>query len=99
MKYKNIFSSNQALKTCVILYEVRNLRFKVTLYRLLIMNSLIDLLNISVDMAIKFELEVNYSRGTSCSDGEFGREHDINPKADQWFSADYRYGFITAQVI
>lgn len=60
------------------------------------MNSLIDLLNISVAKAIKFELEVNYSRGTSCSDGEFGGEHDTNPKADQWLSADYRYGFMTS---
>ncbi len=61
------------------------------------MNSLINLLNISVAEAIKFELEVNYSRGTGFSDGEFGRQHDLNPKADQWLSADYRYGFIAAK--
>ncbi|MGF1591160.1 MAG: hypothetical protein ACFCU7_18305 [Pleurocapsa sp.] len=61
------------------------------------MNSLINLLNISVADAIKFQLEVNYSRGTGFSDGEFGRQNELNPKADQWLSADYRYGFITAR--
>lgn len=58
------------------------------------MNTLLNLLNISVADAVKFELEVNYSRGTSFSDGELGRQQDLYPKADQWFSADYRYGFI-----
>lgn len=62
------------------------------------MNISTNLLHISVAEAIKFELEVNYSRGTGFSDGEFGRQHELNPKADQWFSADYRYGFIANQV-
>ncbi|HEY9771744.1 MAG TPA: hypothetical protein V6C71_25150 [Coleofasciculaceae cyanobacterium] len=61
------------------------------------MNTLLSLLNISVTDAIKFELEVNYSRGTSFSDGELNRRQDFYPKADQWFSADYRYGFINRQ--
>ncbi len=62
------------------------------------MNISINLLNISVAEAIKFELEVNYSRGTGFSDGELYRQYDLNPKADQLFSADYRYGFIADQI-
>lgn len=61
------------------------------------MNVLLNLLNISVAEAVRFELEVNYSRGTSFSEGKFGRKNDLYPKADQWFSADYRYGFIAGE--
>lgn len=63
------------------------------------MNTLLNLLKLSVAEAIKFELEVNYSRGTGFSDGKFGRQQDLYPKADQWFSADYRYGFIASTPI
>ncbi|MGD1920847.1 MAG: hypothetical protein ACFCAD_19370 [Pleurocapsa sp.] len=62
------------------------------------MNTSINLLNISVAEAIRLKLEVNYSRGTSFSDGEVGRQYELNPKADQLFSADYRYGFIASKV-
>ena len=62
------------------------------------MNTSTNSLNISVAEAIKLELEVNYSRGTSFSDGEFGSQHELNPKADQLFSADYRYGFIAKRI-
>ena len=60
------------------------------------MNTLLKSLNISVADANKFELEVNYSRGTSFSEGEYGRRQHLNPKADQWLSADYRHGFIAS---
>ena len=52
------------------------------------------MLNVSITDAFQFKLEVNYSRGTSFSDGELAGQYNFNPKADQWFSADYRYGFI-----
>ena len=58
------------------------------------MNSLINLLNTPVADAVKFQLEVNFSRGTGFADGEIGRQNNLIPKADQWFSADYRQGFI-----
>ncbi len=61
------------------------------------MNTSLNLLKISITKMIAFELEVN--RGTSFSDGEFGRQHEPNPKADRWFSADYRYGFIASEAL
>ena len=58
------------------------------------MKTLIGSLNVSVAEAIRFQLEVNYSRETNFSEGEYGKHHELNPKADRCFSADCRYGYI-----
>lgn len=63
------------------------------------MNTLLNLLNISVAEAVRFELEVNYSRGTSSFNAELDKQYGLNPKADQWFSADYRNKFIANAVV
>ena len=63
------------------------------------MHTLLNLLNTSVAEAIRFELEANYSRGTSSFDAEFDRRYGLDPKADQWFSADYRNKCITSAIV
>ena len=73
-------------------------RSRIGLFFLLTaMKTLINLLNVSVAEAIKFQLEVNYSRGTNFMEGELGKYYELNPKADQLFSADYRYGYVYKQ--
>ena len=60
------------------------------------MKTLISSIDISVAEAIELELEVNYTRETGFSDGEYWRQHELNSKADQLFDADYRYRFIAS---
>jgi hypothetical protein len=59
------------------------------------MNSLINILNISIADAKELGQEFDYDYFTSnFADGESDGENNFEPVAYQWFNSDYRKGYL-----
>jgi hypothetical protein len=59
------------------------------------MDSLINMLNISIADAKEFGAEVDYDFTSNFSDGESDGENNFEPVAYQWFNSDYRKGYLS----
>ncbi len=58
------------------------------------MNSLTNLLDISMADAREFGEKVDYDFTSNFSDGKSDGENNFEPIAYQWFNADYRKGYL-----
>jgi hypothetical protein len=59
------------------------------------MDSLIDMLNISIADVKELGQEVDYDFTSNFSDGESDGENNFEPIAYQWFNSDYRKGYLS----
>ncbi|MEO0014220.1 MAG: hypothetical protein RLZZ535_2609 [Cyanobacteriota bacterium] len=59
------------------------------------MDSLIDMLNISIADAKEIGQEFDYDFTSNFSDGESDGENNFEPIAYQWFNSDYRKGYLS----
>jgi hypothetical protein len=59
------------------------------------MDSLINMLNISIADAKELGSEVDYDFTSNFSDGELDGENNFEPVAYQWFNSDYRKGYLS----
>lgn len=59
------------------------------------MDSLIDMLNISIADAKEFGQQVDYDFTSNFADGESDGENNFEPIAYQWFNSDYRKGYLS----
>jgi hypothetical protein len=59
------------------------------------MDSLINMLNISIADAKELGSEVDYEFTNNFSDGESDGENNFEPVAYQWFNSDYRKGYLS----
>lgn len=58
------------------------------------MNSLINILNISIADAKELGQEFDYDFTSNFADGESDGENNFEPVAYQWFNSDYRKGYL-----
>jgi hypothetical protein len=58
------------------------------------MNSLINILNISIADAKELGQDFDYDFTSNFADGESDGENNFEPIAYQWFNSDYRKGYL-----